>query len=123
MFSHLSHHLYAFFYINREGREKGRGDIEGGRKGWGESNAIRESDYRIGVFRGKGRDRREGREGKGEGRGRKVEGEQIREGRRRRREEGEEESNEIRESDYMIRVFIEKGRDRREGREGKGERW
>ena len=66
MFSHLSHHLYAFFYINREGREKGRGDIEGGRKGWGESNAIRESDYRIGVFRGKGRDRREGREEKGE---------------------------------------------------------
>ena len=33
----------------------------------------------------------------------------------------EEESNGIRESDYMIRVFREKGRDRREGREGKGE--
>ena len=92
MFSHLSHHLYAFFYINREGREKGRGDIEGGRKGWGESNAIRESDYRIGVFRGKGRDRREGREGKGEGRRGKVGGEGNREGRRRGREEGEEES-------------------------------
>ena len=67
LFSHLSHHLYAFFYINREGREKGRGDIEGGRKGWGESNAIRESDYRIGVFRGKGRDRREGGRGRGRG--------------------------------------------------------
>ena len=67
LFSHLSHHLYAFFYINREGREKGRGDIEGGRKGWGESNAIRESDYRIGVFRGKGRDRREGGSGRGRG--------------------------------------------------------
>ena len=35
----------------------------------GESNGIRESDNRIGVFRGKGRDRSEGRDGKGEGRG------------------------------------------------------
>ena len=30
---------------------------------------MRESNYMIGVFREKGRDRREGREGKGEGRG------------------------------------------------------
>ena len=98
MFSHLSHHLYAFFYINREGREKGRGDIEGGRKGWGESNAIRESDYRIGVFRGKGRDRREGREGRGEGKGEGRGGKVGGEGKRQRgREEGEEESNEMRE--------------------------
>ena len=58
----------------------------------GESNGIRESDYRIGVLRGKGRDWREGREGKGEGRGGKVGGEGKREGRRRGREEGEEES-------------------------------
>ena len=32
----------------------------------------------------------------------------------------EEESNGIRESDYMIRVFREKGRDRREGGRGRG---
>ena len=33
----------------------------------GESNGIRESDYRIGVLRGKGKDWREGREGNEEG--------------------------------------------------------
>ena len=52
----------------REGRRRGR------EEGEEESNGIRESDYRIGVFRGKGRDRREGREGKGEGREKDKEG-------------------------------------------------
>ena len=71
----------------------------------------------IGVFREKGRDRREGREGQqGEGRGGKVGGEGKREGRQRGREEGEEESNGIREIDYRKGVFRGKGRDRREGR-------
>ena len=39
----------------REGRQRGR------EEGEEESNGIREIDYRKGVFRGKGRDRREGR--------------------------------------------------------------
>ena len=58
----------------REGRRRGR------EEGVEESNGIRESDYRIGVFRGKGWDRREGREGKREGRGGKKGGETKREG-------------------------------------------
>ena len=48
-----------------------------------ESNGIRESDYMIRVFREKGRDWREGRDGKGEGRRGKVGGEGKREGRQR----------------------------------------
>ena len=43
----------------REGRRRGR------EEGEEESNGIRESDYRIGVFRGKGRDGKERRVGRG----------------------------------------------------------